>query len=487
MEKAERPAGSSLFGRDLLYVVVWSLQLVTSTLISPVLAHLLGPAQFGEVATVISLYQVFVVLAVVGFDRAIPVQRAEDSDDGRARGLLAIGLVIAGVLSALVGLTSPLWASAVGLGSDPWLAWAMVLWAGPASVVQLMCALLLAQDRLKAFSLLSSFTAVGGQVLGILFVLLLGSDSGGAGRYLTGLVISAFAALAVGIWLTRPRLGSLTDLPLARRTLRLGIPVMFGSLSLFVVNAADRVMVGRLLDLDEVGRYQVAYTVGSIAVLLLSSVGQTWTARIAEERDPQARRLLMGWSRDILYRLMVPVTLGLVLGAPLVLRIVAPASFDPGGLVPTTVLVAVCGFVTTAIGATNRSLLIGRRAGPLAVSAWASLVVHVVVALVAIPLIGILGTAVAVLVGWLVQAALQRWANRGLGALPATPRPVLLSVGAVLVVALVCALLPQPPLLNGIRFGVAVACVPWFLLVLRRAQRAEPPGRPADPRGGSGD
>ena len=48
--------GSSvLFGRGLLYVVVWSMQLVVSSLISPVLAHLMPPAEFGVLASAIAL------------------------------------------------------------------------------------------------------------------------------------------------------------------------------------------------------------------------------------------------------------------------------------------------------------------------------------------------------------------------------------------------------------------------------------------------
>ena len=45
---ADPHRSSSLFGRDLLYVVVLSLQLVSATVVSPVLAHVLPGVEFGR-------------------------------------------------------------------------------------------------------------------------------------------------------------------------------------------------------------------------------------------------------------------------------------------------------------------------------------------------------------------------------------------------------------------------------------------------------
>ena len=87
-----RKAGglSDLFGRGLLYVVVWSLQIVSATLVSPVLAYLLGPSEFGQLASAIALHQVLIILAVLGLDEALVQQRAEDGDDRTARGLVTV-------------------------------------------------------------------------------------------------------------------------------------------------------------------------------------------------------------------------------------------------------------------------------------------------------------------------------------------------------------------------------------------------------------
>ncbi|WFR66461.1 oligosaccharide flippase family protein [Curtobacterium flaccumfaciens] len=111
---AVRRGSSVLFGRGLLYVVVWSMQLVVSSLVSPVLAHLMPPAEFGVLASAIALYQALVVVAVAGIDQASVLQRAEDGDDRRARGLLTVGIVTAGLVTAAALVTIPLWAMPPG-------------------------------------------------------------------------------------------------------------------------------------------------------------------------------------------------------------------------------------------------------------------------------------------------------------------------------------------------------------------------------------
>ena len=78
----------------MLYVVIWSMQIVVGVVVSPVLAHTLGPAEFGSLASTIALYQLLIVLAVCGLDQALQVERAEAGGLRAARGLLASGMLL---------------------------------------------------------------------------------------------------------------------------------------------------------------------------------------------------------------------------------------------------------------------------------------------------------------------------------------------------------------------------------------------------------
>lgn len=466
-------AQSGLFGRGLLYVIVFSLQTVAATVVSPVLAHMIGPEQFGRLASAIALYQLLTVLAVLGLDQAITLQRVEDSDDRSARGLLVVGFALSTAVTCLVGLTSPLWSNALGFESFSSLLLATLLWTTAGASVQVMLALLLAEDRLKVFTLVSALAAVGGQVFGIV-LLITGPNT--ASNYAWGGVISQFSAMAIGIILTKPRLRGLIDWHTALRAFKLGVPLALGSLAVFVLNAGDRIVVQRLLGASEVGRYQIAYTVGYVVVLLLVFTSQAWTPRFAAVRDHRERVALAEQSRNALYRLLIPMVLGITLGAPLALRIVAPASYRPETLLSVVFLVALSAFPVAASGASSRELLTLRRARSIAIAAASAAVVNVGLNFLLVPIFGIAGSAGATVVAFFFQAFLQLRALPKIPRWPRAPWTLWLSIAAACIASAASTQLPQTIEWNIARLVVALACLPWFVIRLRSARRGSPGG-----------
>ena len=402
---AVRKGSSVLFGRGLLYVVVWSMQLVVSSLISPVLAHLMPPAEFGVLASAIALYQALVVLAVIGMDQASVLQRAEDGDDRKARGLMAVGMVTASLVTVLALTTIPVWGDAAGfIGNHPLLLVA-VLWTGPAAIVQISLALLVAQDRIRVFALTSLLSSIGGSIIGLGLLTWVQAD---ATTYAWGGVVAQVAAMVIGITATRPRFAGLFDTRTMRRAFRLGIPITLGNLSYFVLNVGDRLVVQRLLGPDEVARYQIAYVVGSAVILLLTFTNNAWAPHFAAVRDAVARRQLAMHSRDELYRLLAPVLLAVTLVSPVALPILAPASYRVQELTVVVFVVAVTAFPVVASGATGRLLLVERRGVAVGVIAAIAGAVNIGANLVFVPLMGIAGAAVATVIAYVVLAALQQ-------------------------------------------------------------------------------
>jgi O-antigen/teichoic acid export membrane protein len=473
-----RSGMSGLFGRGLLYVVVWSLQIVSGSLISPVLAHLLGPADFGELASAIALHQVLIILAVLGIDQALILQKAEVRQDGQdrsARVLIAFGIAVATVVTVATGLTGPWWSELLGFSGFSSLLVATVLWTAPGAAVQLMMALLLSQDRFTRFAVLSGLSAIGGQVFGIGLLLLYGRSSG---VYAWGGVISQFAAMAIGLAFTRPVLTGMLDRQLVGRAIRLGAPLALSTLLLFVLNAGDRLIIQRMLGPAEVGRYQVAYVVGYVVVLLVVFVGQAWTPQLAEVADRQQRTQLIGRSRDELYGLLIPVVLGLTAAAPIVMRVVAPPSFRPESLDVVVFLVAVSAFAVVASNASEKVLLIGRRPRPLVLAVGCAAALNVALNLALVPVFGIAAAAAATTVAFALRALVQRRAAARQDALPGTPAGLLAGIVAAGAASAAFTQLPQTPAWGVARVAVTALCVAWFLVRLRAARRAEP-ARPA--------
>lgn len=464
---------SVLFGRGLLYVAVWSLQLLSALIVSPVLAHLLPPGEFGQLASAIALHQVLVVLAVVGLDQVLVLVRAELGHDRPARSLIAVGLVLACVLTVVAAVTAPVWSEQLGFTGSARILVITIAWTPPAAGIQLVGVLLLSQDRLKAFSVVSILSSIGGQLVGL--GILLGSGSRLASSYASGNLVTLLLTLVVALVLARPRWRGIGEGDLVRRALVLGLPLMISSLAVYVLNAGDRLVIQRLLGAAEAGRYQIAYTVGNLAVLLLSVTSGAWAPRIAAIRDEAARWVMIGAARDGLMRLMAPVMLGMTLGAPLLLVIVAPASYAPSDLLVVVFLVALAAFPVLVGTATGRALITLRRTREVAVAAIAAAVVNIVLNLVLVPHWELSGAALATVVAFATQAGVQRLALMRRATLPRMRVRIWLPAALAVTVSAATLVLPQSLGWAVGRAAVALLCLPWLLHLLRSLRQADGP------------
>jgi O-antigen/teichoic acid export membrane protein len=464
-----RPEDSGLFGRGMLYVVGWSAQLVVAALVSPILAHILPPAEFGALALGITLHQIVLVFALLGLDQAVVLQRSADGHDSRARGLIAISISAAALVTLLFGLTAPLWRSAVGFSEHAELVNVVILWTAPAVCVQVMLALLLTEDRFLQFALVVGISTVGGQFLGLVLLVTVHRD---ATTYFMAAVVCQFTAMLLAVTFTRPRVSGLLDLSVTKHALKLGLPLTAASIALFQLSSGDRLIIQVLLGTEEVGRYQAANVMGSVVVLLLTFVSGAWTPRFAALRDESDRWALATHSRDDLYRILLPVTVGMTLATPITLQVILPESFRPDSLAIVVFLISLSAFPVAAGGATGRLLIIQRRGNLIGMLTSISAVASVILNCVLVPIWGIAGAAVATLATYALLAALQQ------RALPASPVwrkvPARLGISVLVVISASAAsiLVPQTLELNLIRLAVALLCLPWLAVTLMRARRS---------------
>jgi len=458
----------TLFGRGMLYVVVWSIPVVSAAVVSPVLAHLLPPSQFGQLASGIALHQVMIVLAVVGLDQVLILARAEARSDTPARSYLAIGLALACAITCMAVGSAPWWSRELGFPGLAGIVLVTLAWTVPAAGLQLVTVLLMSQDRLRAFACLVVVSGVGAHTVGLGMVL--GTGSRTASTYALGYLTAMTAVLVAGLVLVKPRWHGLLDVHLVRRGLALGLPLSIGALAAHVLTAGDRLVIQRLLGSAETGRYQIAYIIGYLGATVLHLTTGAWAPRIAAVRDEAQRWALLATARERLIKLMNPTILGLTLAAPLALTIVAPPSYRPEHLLPVVFLVALAGFPLVFCSVFERALITLRRGRALAGSAIVAATVNIGLNLVLVPSWGITGAAAATVFAFALQAFVQRLAlPRGV----TLPRPRLTVVMAALVAVVLSAttlLLPQTPTWNLGRFLLAAACLPWLFVELQRAR-----------------
>lgn len=465
---AVEAAQQGLFGRGMLFASVFFLQTAAAVVVSPILAHRLGPGGFGELAAALATFQVLTVVAVLGMDKAITIQVAEDRHDLTGRGLLTVSMSLAVGLVGVAALTSPLWSSAAGLDRTPGLIGVTLLWIGLCSALQTVLALLMAQDRLGPFAAITATGAVGGQVLGLGAVFLWRADTV---SYLWGTVLAQVIAVVAGVAVTRPRLRGLAEVPAAVRAVQLGGPLMAGGLAAVVLNSGDRFVINSLLGPDSLGRYQVAYTIGFILVMMVAWVTTAWVPRYAMLADVSDRMELARRARGQLHGLAVPMVVGVTLAAPLALRIFAPSSFSPDSLPPLVLLVAISVFPYVASSVTTMELVVLRRGRGLAVVAAAAAVLNIGLNFLLIPVAGLNGSALATVIALTFVAVMQDKVLLRGHAWPAASRKQWALIVVSSSAAACTLLLPPTPLWIGVRFVGALVCVPWVLWRLKLARK----------------
>ena len=475
---ADRGGASDLFGRGMLYVVIWSMQVVVATVVSPVLTYTLPVAEFGSLSAAIALYQLLIVLTVLGLDQALEMQRVEDRDPARARGLLTAGLAIDVVIVGVIALLSPLWAPALGFSS-----YTLVLitlgWTAPGAGVMLSLSLLQAEDRFAKFATVSLISTVGGLLIGLT---LLFTWERTAEVYALGGIIGQVTALILGLAWTRPKLAGLLDRETLRRGLRLGIPLALTGLSTFLLTAADRFIIQRMLGEVQVARYQVAFTIGNVVTLMLTFTNRAWLPRLKNVANDAQRWRVIATSRDGVFSLVAWAVLGVTVAAPTLLQIFAPATYAQEELVSVVALIGLAAFPVAAAAASSQMLVTIRWSVPLAWASVVAVVVKIVATFALILPLGLNGIAAATFLGLLAQAVVLRLAVTRRHSPIRVAWPVLVLAVVAVAGCVASILAPQEPAWKIGRFAFSCCCLLPFFLGLRRLQSNDEKSVPkADP------
>jgi O-antigen/teichoic acid export membrane protein len=455
----------SMFTRDFLYLVVSALQLVLSTFVTPVLTRRLSPGEYGQLALAISAMQILGPILSFGLPFASQKEFAGEDGIRRARGMLAISILLAAVALLIVVLAAPAWGPAVGLYRvlDARLA---AVWGACFALTWTSLAILRSRENLGRVIVVSAFQSLGSQAVGLA---LLYWRAPTLTNYLDGVIIGQGAAALVGVLSLRPDWLALMAMRRYSRAFLFGLPMVPQQLSVFILYAGDRIVVRHDLGSAATGRYSVAYNVGSLGVVLLVFVNQAWMPRIYAVADRRVRSKLLADSRDALNLLLVPVVIGLAAAAPVVLRVWAPQSFGPSGLTSIVGLVAICTFPYGQFLANMRALMSEGMTGRAAVTTLIAAVVNVGLNVAMVPFLGITGSALATVLSYALLAWLTRpYASSGLE-VPGVSLLLGVLIGAGVAATLLMGALPTTHVWLVVRLVVCAAAVCGFFLLLRRS------------------
>jgi O-antigen/teichoic acid export membrane protein len=454
----------AMFTRDFVYLGVSVLQVVLVALVTPILTRRLGVGEFGQLTLAIVVAQVLGATFNLGLPFVAQKVFAEKDGDHRSRGVLAISAVLAVAASLVLVLAAPAWGPAVGLDRvlDARLA---ALWAACFALTMTSLAMLRSRDKLRMAIFVAALQSVGAQAAG---VLLLYWWAPTVTSYLGGLVIGQGAAALIGLLTLRPVWSALAAIRRYGPIFLFSLPMVPQQLSGYILGLGDRVVIRHVLGSAAVGRYSVAYNVGSLGFILLVFLGWAWMPRIYAVADRVARSRLLASSRDMMNLLLIPVVCGLAAGAPVVLEVWVPQSFHPAELTPIVAIIAICTFPFGQFQANLRALMSEGRTGRAAVATLVAAAVNIGLNVVMVPFLGITGSAIATVLSYALCARLIRPPVSSGLQVPGASVLLRTLIGGAVVVTLAIGVLPTSPVWLSIRLAMSAVALLAFALLLRR-------------------
>ncbi len=247
--------------------------------------------------------------------------------------------------------------------------------------------------------------------IGMTFLLVV-TFRGGLRGILIAQVVAAAIGTIVAVVLARSAMTPrLFDGRLLRVMLAYGAPLVPAGIAAWVVSSIDRFFVQRFVSTAEVGIFSIGMSIASLMTLVVWAFQQAWSPfalQIHREEDANATFASVFLAYTALGAFAVT---GLALFAPLAIRLLATPAYDRASLVVGTLAMS---FVLTGVSSvTTIGYIIARTSGPTAIAVGVSAVVTIALNAVLVPSFGIVGSAVATLVGQAVQPAiLMRGARR---------------------------------------------------------------------------
>lgn len=461
-------ASAHLLGRGSIYTIARAAQLLAALVVTPLVTRQLSAGEFGVVATATRVGQVLAVLVAVGLPAALARIYFEGGGVDRSRRLGVSTLLISLSLALVAHLTGPWWSDLFnGLDySGPLIA---VVWGAVAmSVLEAAQGLQRARDDATGFVVAAIIASAFGQLGGLAVVIVW--DAGPTG-YLAAVafanaVAAVFAAARVGMIGARP--AAVVDV---RAAVRLGGPTVPHLLALLVIATGDRVVVERILGLGDVARYEVSYQLGSLALLLLTSVNNAWAPMIYGA-DPEERWQVLAETTDAVLRIMVPLIAAVALAGPVGLRVLAPASYDLDGLAPVVAVLAGSSVLYVRYLANVHVVFQERRTTVLLWAAPVAATVNIGLCAVFVRWWGLIGAALATAAAFVILGSLMAMASSRIVTVPWHRRSSL--IGHLLVVVIVlaaCALPASGPVWLTVRGAAGAAAVVLAAREVRAALR----------------
>jgi O-antigen/teichoic acid export membrane protein len=395
------------FARDV--AIIGITQVLTSLggfILLPLITKTLGAYDYGIWAQISITISLLTPMALLGLSMALVRFLSAEKDPERIReGLYSIIVFVlftgSGISFLVLLLSDPLAVSVFGdITTSPYIKAGSFLILLSA-LNQLALFYFRISQQTRTFAIFTIFR-VFGQLFLVLALLL--SGFGVMGVILAHLTVDAalfvvaMVRIITQVGFALPKFTYLTEY------LRYSLPLTPNSLIRWITDSSDRYLIGFFLGVGSVGIYSAAYAIGNLVQLFISPIQFILfptLSKLYDEGKSNDVKVYLSYSMKYFLFIAIPAVFGLtVLSKPL-LEIFTSPEFVPGSSVIPFIALAglMAGVFQIVINITH---LVKRTQFNLVIHVIAA-VINVILNVLLIPMIGILGAAIATTLSYLVM------------------------------------------------------------------------------------
>lgn len=437
----------------------------------PIYTRLFPPAEYGAYNFVVT--GVGLALTVLGFGVGGPFGRfffrAQDDSERRLVATTWIAF-LAAWLSLLALIVLPfsgiLSSWTFGRGDRAALI-AIAIATLPVTAVNSVCAVAL-RNQFKArqfigLNILGTSLEITVSLISVLVLKL------GLAGILLGALVGGLMMLPLRLWMIRPLLGRQVSLPLLRRQMLYGTGLMLSGVAYWLFSASDRLLLGELSSMKQVGLYSVAATLANTLWVVLDGFGLAWTPHVLRlyELDRDRASIFAGRVATYLLIAFGLLAVFVITFSDEVIALLASSAYKDAATVVEPLALGILCYSMVQVAALGMSLTLRTRS--LAIYAWLTAILNVALNFALIPSYGIVGSAWATTISYLFLTLGYGISSQRLWPIAYERRRILGAVAAILVFALAARHLPDLPLIEVIPLKICYIGVFIFSLFVVRS------------------
>jgi len=364
----------------------------------PLITAYLGVAAFGAYTQILAVVQLFELVFGLGLYSGLVRYGQQTDTEGRADlyySLLLLALLSSGVVTALVFLAAPIF-TPLALGSGEYTTAYKIgsLLIITRTVIRMSRNYFRIDSRIKLFSAIQGVKAYG-LVIGVAATTVV-LEEGLTELFISMVVVETATLVIIHLQIVREIGITIPRFRNVKKHLTYSVPVAISSLAGNISSRADRVMIGYFLGASAVGIYSIAYQISVVVTMYTNPMRQTFfpefSKLIDEDKQAKCRSYLQIGVRYFLI-IAIPTVGGLYLIGPNVASVLSQRTARPSAIL--TGIIAL-GFVSKGVYVLYGVVLDAVEATALRSKIQGiGAAVNILINVVAIPLLGILGAALA--------------------------------------------------------------------------------------------